>query len=319
MEHNLNKKELALIEKLREKYKHTDDELANNLEGLLHYQGLHYWDYIQLDALISLQHPKTDFDDETIFIVYHQITELYFKLIMHELEIFSSPQRKEYLEINNWIKRIGRVINYFDKITDSFNIMLPGEKYNPDQFFDKIEFSKFRLALMPASGFQTVSIRKIEMMSTSLHHLLVKERRHELKNETNLHTLYENLYWKKGGRIHGVYDHQNNLKKTRTLENFEKKYDTELLQFAEKYLNRNLWYLFFQHAEEELEQIREDEKIRVLLRDYDQKVNKVWKGNHLVSIMKQMSTEEYGTGGTNWREYLPPAKQDISYYPELNL
>ena len=39
-----------------------------------------YWDYINLDTLLSLQHPVTPFPDEQIFIIYHQTTELYFKL-----------------------------------------------------------------------------------------------------------------------------------------------------------------------------------------------------------------------------------------------
>ena len=44
-----------------------------------------YWDYINLDTLLSLQHPVTPFPDEEIFIIYHQTTELYFKLSLHEL------------------------------------------------------------------------------------------------------------------------------------------------------------------------------------------------------------------------------------------
>jgi tryptophan 2,3-dioxygenase len=50
------------------------------LDGLLYADFLTYWDYIHLDTLLSLQSPKTPFPDEEIFIIYHQITELYFKL-----------------------------------------------------------------------------------------------------------------------------------------------------------------------------------------------------------------------------------------------
>ena len=47
---------------------------------------LKYWDYINLDSLLGLQQPKTGFPDEMIFIIYHQITELYFKLSLWEMQ-----------------------------------------------------------------------------------------------------------------------------------------------------------------------------------------------------------------------------------------
>jgi len=60
--------------------------LDSYLDGLLLSNYLTYWDYIQVDTLLTLQNPKTDFPDEKIFIMYHQITELYFKLSLHEME-----------------------------------------------------------------------------------------------------------------------------------------------------------------------------------------------------------------------------------------
>jgi tryptophan 2,3-dioxygenase len=55
------------------------------LDGLLTSNVTSYWEYINVETLLSLQRPKTDFPDELIFIIYHQITELYFKLSLHEL------------------------------------------------------------------------------------------------------------------------------------------------------------------------------------------------------------------------------------------
>ncbi len=72
------------LEKLEEKYMDSGQDLSSYLDGLLYERYLTYWDYIQLDTLLSLQVPRTHFPDEQIFIMYHQITELYFKLILHE-------------------------------------------------------------------------------------------------------------------------------------------------------------------------------------------------------------------------------------------
>ena len=74
------------IELLQKKFKASGQDLSSYLEGLLYADYLNYWDYINLDILLSLQQPKTSFKDEKIFIIYHQITELYFKLIIWELE-----------------------------------------------------------------------------------------------------------------------------------------------------------------------------------------------------------------------------------------
>ena len=72
------------IQKLEDKYRDSGQDLSSYLDGLLYQRYLTYWDYIHLDTLLSLQVPRTHFPDEEIFIMYHQITELYFKLILHE-------------------------------------------------------------------------------------------------------------------------------------------------------------------------------------------------------------------------------------------
>jgi len=72
------------LDLLQQKYEAMGQDMASYLDGLLYADFLTYWDYIHLDTLLSLQSPKTPFPDEEIFIMYHQITELYFKLTLHE-------------------------------------------------------------------------------------------------------------------------------------------------------------------------------------------------------------------------------------------
>ena len=73
------------IKLLKEKYSQMGQDMSSYLDGLLLSNYLTYWDYIRLDTLLSIQQPQTDFPDEQIFIMYHQITELYFKLCLHEI------------------------------------------------------------------------------------------------------------------------------------------------------------------------------------------------------------------------------------------
>ena len=74
------------IDALEAKYAVSGQALLDYLDGLVETDYLKYWDYIHLDTLLSLQSPRTKHHDEPIFIMYHQITELYFKLCLHELK-----------------------------------------------------------------------------------------------------------------------------------------------------------------------------------------------------------------------------------------
>src|SRR3984885_5313940 len=102
---------------LQEKYEAMGQDMVSYLDGLLYADFLTYWDYIHLDTLLSLQSPKTPFPDEKVFIIYHQITELYFRLILLEIEqISDDPEITEDFFIN----RIDRIIRYFKQLESSF-------------------------------------------------------------------------------------------------------------------------------------------------------------------------------------------------------
>jgi tryptophan 2,3-dioxygenase len=62
------------LDELLEKYDLIGQSTESYLEGLLYLNPLGYWDYIQTETLLSLQHPRTDFPDEMIFIMYHLIS-----------------------------------------------------------------------------------------------------------------------------------------------------------------------------------------------------------------------------------------------------
>jgi len=65
-----------ITKKLEDKYNKIGQDLETHLEGLLHSKPINYWDYINTDALLSLQTQRTTFPDEMVFIMYHQVNEL---------------------------------------------------------------------------------------------------------------------------------------------------------------------------------------------------------------------------------------------------
>ncbi|MCS7162513.1 MAG: tryptophan 2,3-dioxygenase family protein [Bacteroidia bacterium] len=285
------------LEALRRKYSLLGQDLETYLEGLLYSRSLTYWDYIELDTLLSLQKPRTDFPDEVIFIVYHQITELYFKLVKVELELIAQESWQEEGPI---LKRVHRIITYFKHLVGSFEIMIKG--------MDSENFLRFRTALLPASGFQSVQFREIELFSTGLRNLIAPHRRH-LPLET-LEEMYENIYWKFGNLDSKTGD------KTLTLRLFEQKYDAYLLDLARQWDGRNL----NARLEAKLAQEAISDTLFQALRAMDVEINIRWRFVHLQAAayyLRQGGSSLPSTGGTNWPTYLPPYRQKIQFFPRL--
>ena len=148
------------ISKLEDKYKDSGQDLSSYLDGLLYQRYLTYWDYIHLDTLLSLQVPRTHFPDEQIFIMYHQITELYFKLILHEQKQLVDDKSQKLDFFNEKLRRIN---SYYTALISSFGIMIKG--------MEREQFLQYRMALLPASGFQSAQYRMIEIYATAMEHL----------------------------------------------------------------------------------------------------------------------------------------------------
>lgn len=295
----IDPKIIEQLGKLKQKYDVMGQDLSSYLDGLLYANYLTYWDYIHLDTLLSLQTPQTDFPDEEIFIIYHQITELYFKLIRSEIEqiSFEKDLTEEWLLV-----RLQRINRYFNHLVNSFAIMVDG--------MDKDQFLKFRMSLLPASGFQSAQYRMIELAATPIKNLVHKDFRPKLNEETSIEEMLDHIYWKSGAT------ELSTGKKTLTLGMFEKKYKSSLLETAKKYADCNLWKIYqsqFMNAEN-------IQAITSAMREFDYLVNVEWPLVHFKSAVRylQKSPEVISaTGGTNWQKYLPPRFQLRIFYPEL--
>jgi len=150
-----------ILKELQKKYKAINQDTQTHLEGLLYSKTITYWDYIQTDALLSLQIQRTTLPDEMVFIGYHQINELLFKMILWEIQQVAENENLNAAFFENKLMRISR---YFDMLTTSFNIMREGMEVE--------QYMKFRNTLTPASGFQSAQYRLIEFSSTELINLI---------------------------------------------------------------------------------------------------------------------------------------------------
>ncbi|MGI0105054.1 tryptophan 2,3-dioxygenase family protein [Salinimicrobium sp. WS361] len=287
------------VRQLEEKFRNSGQDLGSYLDGLLYDKYLTYWDYIELDTLLSLQKPKTHFPDEEIFIGYHQITELYFKLVLHEMKQLVEA---EELKADLFTERLNRIVRYFHILTHSFDVMIKG--------MDREQFLKFRMALLPASGFQSAQFRMIEIYATPLQNLVLQANREAYCTNDNLQEVYQNIYWKRGGISSDTGE------KTLTLRQFEQKYDDEFLRLSHKLQGKNLLALYDKLPQEE----KNNKNLISALRNLDVAVNVNWLLVHIGAAQRYLVAKKHAvkaTGGTNWKEFLPPSFQKIFFFPEL--
>lgn len=287
------------IERLEEKYKNSGQDLGSYLDGLLHERYLTYWDYIHLDTLLSLQIPRTHFPDEEIFIMYHQITELYFKLIIHEQKQIIDDKLQT---LDFFVQKIDRINNYYKVLISSFDLMING--------MEREQFLQFRMSLLPASGFQSAQYRMIEIYATPLINLIHSSVRGKFKENDNLEKIYEEIYWKKGATdsITG--------EKTLTLKQFEYRYTPRFMRTAIQVKNSTIYHKYLDLPEK----VKKDKALIKALKELDVNANVNWPLMHMGSAYKYLKKDKSdleATGGTNWKEYLPPSFQKIIFFPEI--
>ena len=287
------------ISKLEEKYKNSGQDLSSYLDGLLHQRYLTYWDYIHLDTLLSLQVPRTHFPDEEIFIMYHQITELYFKLILHEQKQLVDDKSGN---LDFFIEKVRRINSYYTVLISSFSVMIKG--------MEREQFLQYRMALLPASGFQSAQFRMIEIYATPLENLVHVSERAQYSSESTIEELYEHIYWKKGATDISTGE------KTLTLKQFEYRYTPRLIRIAKQVKNATIYHKYLSLPSD----LKKNKLLVEALKTLDINANINWQLMHMGSAhryLRRESVDIEATGGTNWKEYLPPSFQKIIFFPEL--
>ena len=288
-----------ILEALEQKFAAINQKTETHLEGLLWSKPITYWDYIQTDALLNLQTQRTVLPDEMVFIMYHQVNELLFKMILWEINQLCHIDKPKTEFFTEKLRRISR---YFDMLTTSFNIMGDGMEVE--------QYMKFRNTLTPASGFQSAQYRFIEFSSTDLINLIDYRFRASIDRNTPYSHAFEHLYWQAAGK-----DYQTGKKSFLILE-FERKYREEFLRYMEEYNTINIWQKFKQLPEAD----QNNSELVKAMRHYDHTVNVTWVMGHLNAARKYIDSGKgsgEATGGSDWKKYMHPKYQRRIFFPEL--
>ena len=288
-----------LVKRIDEKFTAIDQNYETHLEGLVWAKPITYWDYIQPDALLNLQVQRTTLPDEMVFIMYHQINELLFKMILWEAEQVTT---NNHLTAQFFAEKLNRISRYFDMLSSSFSIMQEGMEVE--------QYLKFRTTLTPASGFQSAQYRLIEFASTDTINLIDYRFRATIDRNTPIDHAYEHLYWHAAGKDHTTG------KKSTLIRLFEEKYKAEFLRKMEEYNTTNLYAKFKSLPDD----VKSDNALIQAMRHYDYTVNVSWVMAHYNAAAKYLQPQGEAveaTGGSDWRKYMHPRYQRRIFFPDL--
>lgn len=297
---SVNENTESILKEIELKYESLNLKTETQLEGLLSSKPITYWDYLNTDALLNLQIQRTTYPDEMVFIMYHQVNELIFKMILWEMSQIGYTAN---ITADFFVERLMRISRYFDMLTTSFTIMEDGMEVE--------QYMKFRNTLTPASGFQSAQYRLIEFSCTDIINLIDYRYRASLDKNTSYETAFEHLYWQAAGK-----DYRTG-KKSYLLEEFERKYKGVFLRHMEEYNSINIWQKFKQLPEAD----RKNPALVEAMRHFDYTVNITWVMQHLNVAIKYIDQSGMGdgeaTGGSDWKKYMHPKYQRRIFFPEL--
>lgn len=285
-----------ILKKIEKKYDDLGENSETYMNGLLQAKPINYWDYVEVDTLLSLQKPRTNFKDEEIFIMYHQVTELVLKLMLHEIKqiVEEDDLSEEFL-----IGKIKRLNRYTSMLITSFGVMSEGMDYD--------DYNTFRATLAPASGFQSAQFRFIELYCTRMENLVNGEGKKRLSEEPTLEEYFEHIYWKDAGM------NRKTGEKTLTLRQFEEKYLDQFMTLATKMKGNTI--------EEKVNKFTNPSKELVeIMREFDNLYNVEWPMVHLNTArtyLDKKGENKAATGGSEWKKYLHPKFQQRKFFPQL--
>ena len=253
-------------------------------------QDMSYGDYLSMDALLNAQHPLSDAHDEMLFIVQHQTSELWMRLILHEIDhARTQMQQGRNDEVFKMLARVSRIFEQLNNAWDVLRTMTPSD------------YTTFRDALGASSGFQSHQYRLIEFALGNRNPAMMKVHEHRadiraiLESELTKPSLYHlalraleqgldlqfspDVY-----RMHSPHQADDQVMQAWTKVYQEPQKHWNLYELAEKLVD---------------------------LEDYFRR----WRFNHVTTVERVIGFKR-GTGGTSGVKYLRKMLE-VELFPEL--
>lgn len=271
----------------------ADDRGSRVEEGMdVDFAGrMSYGDYLQLDTLLSAQKPLTAEQDERLFIIIHQVQELWINLILHELDYAMEALRRDDPGVA--FKALARVARIQEQLVSAWDVL---STMTPSDYLT------FRSALGQSSGFQSYQYRMMEMMLGVRDEKMLLPHRHDEARYAKLRKVFESP---------SIYDESIALLARHGLpvpqELIERDYGTCHV-YSEGL--RAVWVEIYRDTARYFELYELAEK----LVDVEDKFQQ-WRFRHMKTVQRIIGMKK-GTGGSSGVAYLKTAL-DRSFFPEL--
>lgn len=250
-----------------------------------------YGDYLKLDQLLSAQTPVTDQHDEMLFIIIHQATELWMKLMIHETAAAVEHIKKDDLQpAFKMLSRVSRIQSQLIQSWDVLSTMTPSD------------YLAFRDGLGQSSGFQSYQYRTLEFLLGNKRGAMLKPHAHRPDLHDPLRRIFE---------APSLYDECLKLLSRRGLSIPEECLDRDWTQIRSPHPGvTDAWREIYKNTETYWDLYELGEKL-VDVEDWFRQ----WRFRHLTTVARIIG-ERQGTGGTEGVGYLKKA-MDIRFFPEL--
>jgi tryptophan 2,3-dioxygenase len=253
--------------------------------------SLSYGEYLQLDKVLDAQKPLTYEHDEMMFIIVHQSSELWMRLMLHELRGVLECVRRDDLDPSfKMLTRVSHVQTQLIATWDVLSTMTPSE------------YSAFRNALGRSSGFQSVQYRMLEFMLGNKHPQMVDVHKRDpkafaaLQSTLEAPSLYDEVLRLLSRRGYGIPEDY-------VTRDFKQPY------VASKQV-AGAWLGVYHNGEKDWDLYELAER----LVDLDQKFQ-LWRCHHLKTVERIIGYKP-GTGGSSGVSYLAKALE-LKFFPEL--
>ncbi|MRK00700.1 tryptophan 2,3-dioxygenase [Aeromicrobium sp. S22] len=267
-------------------FRPIEDEVTTDLRGEMTYAG-----YLQLPTLLSAQRPVSDHHDEMLFIVQHQVTELWLKQLIHELRSAIALLAED--ELSPALKRLARVKAIQRQMFEQWSVL---ETLTP------VEYVQFRDSLGKASGFQSPQYRTVEFLLGNKNPQMIDVFAHDPELRAGLQADLESpsLY---DAFLHYLRRHGHDVPPTVLDRDLTQPYaaDPGVVEvFRRVYADPQAHWDAYEMCEE--------------LVDVEESFQ-LWRFRHLKTVERIIGFKR-GTGGSSGVHFLQKALE-LTFFPEL--
>ena len=254
-------------------------------------KSMSYGDYLQLDAILTAQKPLSPAHDEMLFIVQHQTSELWMKLMLHELRAAIGHIARD--ELPPAFKMLARVSKIMEQLVHAWDVLAT---------MTPPEYSAMRPYLGQSSGFQSYQYRCIEFSMGNKNRAMLKPHEHRADLLAQVQAAYE---------APSLYDEALRLMARRGIEVPASHTERDWTQpYAESEAVEQAWLTVYRNPEQHWDLYQLGEELTDL-----EDAFRLWRFRHVTTVERIIGFKR-GTGGTGGVSYLRKML-DVVLFPEI--